>query len=146
MIPYKYLYPSAMFFVCIGVYSTNNDMFQVGEVLVIGIAGYILNMLGFHPAPVLLGFVLGPRFEENFRRALLISRGDLLVFLQRPISAVFVTLCVLLILGQIYVRLRKPKANGDSLVPAELLAAAQSPHPGAAHAPQGMPAPQPAAE
>ena len=146
MIPYKYLYPSAMFFVCIGVYSTNNDMFQVGEVLVIGIVGYILNMLGFHPAPVLLGFVLGPRFEENFRRALLISRGDLLVFLQRPISAVFVTLCVLLILGQIYVRLRKPKDNGDSLVPAELLAAAQSPHPGAAHAPQGVPAPQPAAE
>ena len=146
MIPYKYLYPSAMFFVCIGVYSTNNDMFQVGEVLVIGIAGYILNMLGFHPAPVLLGFVLGPRFEENFRRALLISRGDLLVFLQRPISAVFVTLCVLLIVGQIYVRLRKPKANGDSLVPAELLAAAQSPHPGTAHAPTGVPAPQPAAE
>jgi TctA family transporter len=146
MIPYKYLYPSAMFFVCIGVYSTNNDMFQVGEVLIIGIAGYILNMLGFHPAPILLGFVLGPRFEENFRRALLISRGDLLVFLQRPISAVFVTLCVLLILGQIYVRLRKPKANGDSLVPADLLAAAQSPHPGTAHAPQGVPAPQPAAE
>jgi TctA family transporter len=146
MIPYKYLYPSAMFFVCIGVYSTNNDMFQVGEVLFIGIVGYILNMLGFHPAPILLGFVLGPRFEENFRRALLISRGDLLVFLQRPISAVFVTLCVVLIVGQIVVRLRKPKTNGDSLVPAELLAAAQSPHPGTAHAPQGVPAPQPAAE
>jgi TctA family transporter len=133
MIPYKYLYPSAMFFVCIGVYSTNNDMFQVGEVLVIGAAGYILNMLGFHPAPILLGFVLGPRFEENFRRALLISRGDLMVFLDRPISAVFVGLCVVLILGQIFVRLRKPKGNGAPLVPPEILLAAQSTHPGTAH-------------
>jgi putative tricarboxylic transport membrane protein len=143
MIPYKYLYPSAMFFVCIGVYSTNNDMFQVGEVLVIGVFGYILNMLGFHPAPILLGFVLGPRFEENFRRALLISRGDLLVFLERPISAVFVGLCVLLIVGQIYVRLRKPKGNGVPLVPPELLAVAQSAHPGTAHAPSGVTAQAP---
>jgi putative tricarboxylic transport membrane protein len=133
MIPYKYLYPSAIFFVCIGVYSTNNDMFQVGEVLIIGIAGYFLNMLGFHPAPVLLGFVLGPRFEENFRRALLISRGDLLVFLERPISAVFVALSVLLIVGQIVVRLRKPKAGAQPLIPDELARAAQSTHPGTAH-------------
>src|SRR5689334_11911519 len=87
-IPYKFLYPSAMFFVCIGVYAANNDMFQVGEVLIIGLVGYVLNMLGFHPAPILLGFVLGPRVEENFRRAMLISRGDILVFVERPISAV----------------------------------------------------------
>ncbi len=89
-IPYKYLYPSAMFFVCIGVYAANNDMFQVGETVVIGILGYVLLRLGFHPAPILLGFVLGPRFEENFRRAMLISRGDLAVFVERPISAVFI--------------------------------------------------------
>ena len=75
-IPYKFLYPSAMFFVCIGVYAANNDFFQVGEVVCIGLFGYILLRLGFHPAPILLGFVLGPRFEENFRRAMLISRGD----------------------------------------------------------------------
>jgi putative tricarboxylic transport membrane protein len=143
MIPYKYLYPSAMFFVCIGVFSTNNDMFQVGEVLVIGIAGYILNMLGFHPAPILLGFVLGPRFEENFRRALLISRGDLMVFLERPISAVFVALCVLLIVGQIYIRLRPQKDKGASMVPPEILLAAQQPHPGTAHAAQEVRAPEP---
>jgi TctA family transporter len=105
-IPYRYLYPSALFFICIGVYSTNNDMFQVGETIAIGIFGYILLQLGFHPAPILLGFVLGPRFEENFRRAMLISRGDLLVFVERPISAFFVSLCVLLILAQIFVRMR----------------------------------------
>jgi putative tricarboxylic transport membrane protein len=108
-IPYKYLYPSALFFVCIGVYAANNDFFQVGEVLVIGILGYVLLRLGFHPAPILLGFVLGPRFEENFRRAMLISRGDLLTFIERPISAFFVFMCVLLIGLQIYFRLRGAK-------------------------------------
>ncbi len=105
-IPYRYLYPSALFFVCIGVYSTNNSLFQVGETLVIGIAGYLFLMLGFHPAPILLGFVLGPRFEENFRRAMLLSGGDLKVFIERPISAVFLSVCVILIVGQLYVRWR----------------------------------------
>jgi putative tricarboxylic transport membrane protein len=108
-VPYKYLYPSALFFVCIGVYSTNNDMFQVGETMVIGVFGYILLLLDFHPAPILLGFVLGPRFEENFRRAMLISRGDILVFIERPISAVFVGLSTILILAQVYFWLRRKK-------------------------------------
>jgi len=76
---------------------------------VIGIVGYVLLRLDFHPAPILLGFVLGPRFEENFRRSLLISRGDLTTFVQRPISALFLAICVLLIAAQIYVWLRKPK-------------------------------------
>ena len=110
-IPYRYLYPSALFFVCIGVYAANNDMFQVGETLVIGLLGYVLLRLGFHPAPILLGFVLGPRFEENFRRAMLISRGDLAIFVERPISAVFIAICVILIVGQIYFRLRGAKAG-----------------------------------
>ncbi|MGB7077351.1 MAG: tripartite tricarboxylate transporter permease, partial [Xanthobacteraceae bacterium] len=108
-IPYRFLYPSAMFFVCIGVYAANNDFFQVGEVVVIGMFGYILLRLGFHPAPILLGFVLGPRFEENFRRALLISRGNLGVFVERPISAVFIAMCVILIGSQIYIRLKGSK-------------------------------------
>jgi len=71
--------------------------------------GYVLLRLDFHPAPILLGFVLGPRFEENFRRSLLISRGDLMTFIERPISAFFLTICVVLIVAQIYVWLRKPK-------------------------------------
>ena len=117
-IPYRYLYPSALFFVCIGVYSANNDLFLVGETLAIGLFGYLLLILGFHPAPILLGFVLGPRFEENFRRAMLLARGDIFWFVERPISAVFVGLCVVLILGQIYVRLRRPKAV-EIFTPAE---------------------------
>jgi TctA family transporter len=128
MIPYKYLYPSALFFVAIGVYSTNNDMFQVGETVVIGLVGYLLLLLDFHPASILLGFVLGPRLEENFRRSMLISRGDVLVFLERPISAFFLFLCAVLILAQIYVRLRKPKAlEALALAEAETTGAAKAP-------------------
>jgi putative tricarboxylic transport membrane protein len=110
-VPYRYLYPSALFFVCIGVYSARNDLFEVGVTLAIGLFGYVLLRLGFHPAPVLLGFVLGPRFEENFRRAMLISRGDLLVFLESPISAVFIALCVILLAGQAYFYLRTRRSQ-----------------------------------
>jgi TctA family transporter len=121
-IPYKYLYPSAMFFVCIGVYADNNDMFHVAEVLAIGMLGYVLLRLGFHPAPILLGFVLGPRFEENFRRAMLISRGDILVFVERPISAVFIALCAILIVGQLYFRLFSRGKKGEESVEQPLAA------------------------
>ncbi len=110
-IPYKALYPSALFFVCIGVYAANNDMFQVGETVAIGALGYILLRLDFHPAPILLGFVLGPRFEENFRRTMLISRGDFGVFVERPISALFLLLAALLIAVQLYVYFRGSKAK-----------------------------------
>src|ERR1700744_6571253 len=109
MIPYKYLYPSAVYFICVGIYSINNSYFQVGETVAVGLVGYLLMLLDFHPASILLGFVLGPRLEENFRRSMLISRGDILVFLERPISAFFLFLCAMLILVQIYVRLKKPK-------------------------------------
>jgi TctA family transporter len=121
-IPYKFLYPSAMFFVCIGVYADNNDMFHVAEVLAIGMLGYVLLRLGFHPAPILLGFVLGPRFEENFRRAMLISRGDILVFVERPISAVFIALCTILIVGQLYFRLFSRAKKPDEAVEQPLAA------------------------
>src|SRR5689334_16411653 len=111
-VPYKYLYPSALFFICIGVYGVNNDLFQVGLTLVVGIFGYVLLLLGFHPAPILLGFVLGPRFEENFRRAMLISRGDLKVFVDaynHPIATLFVGLSALLLIIQVVLWLRRSK-------------------------------------
>ena len=105
-IPYRVLYPSALIFVCIGVYSGSNDLFAVAETLVAGVAGYGLLQLGFHPAPILLGFVLGPRFEDNLRRALLISHGDVGVFTASPISATVLGLTVLLIVvqGVLYLR------------------------------------------
>ena len=99
-VPYKYMFPAAMFFICVGVYSANNSFFDVIEAIVIGVGGYVLLLLDFHPAPILLGFVLGPRVEENFRRTMIISDGDLSYFIHRPISAVFVGLCVAMIVGQ----------------------------------------------
>jgi TctA family transporter len=101
-VPYRLLYPAAIFFICIGVYSTKNSLFDVGEVAVFGILGAIFIALKFPISPVVLGFVLGPMLEENFRRALTISHGSLAVFVQRPIAATFVGLSSLLILVQIY--------------------------------------------
>ena len=101
-VPYRYLYPSALFFIAVGVYSTNNSLFEVGEVLVFGIAGAIFAALDFHVAPILLGYVLGPMVEEYFRRALLLSHGNMMVFVTRPISATFVACSALLVLLQVF--------------------------------------------
>jgi TctA family transporter len=114
-VPYRYMYPCAMFFIAIGVYSTNNSLFEVYEVLFFGIVGAIFMALEFPVAPILLGYVLGPLVEENFRRALLLSRGDLLVFFQRPISAGFMAVSILLIGLQLFFALRttlRRRANG----------------------------------
>lgn len=108
-VPYRYLYPTALFFICIGVFATRNSLFDVGVTLAIGLFGYLLLLLRFEPAPMLLGFVLGPRFEENFRRALKIAQGDLGTFVERPISAFFLGVCLLLIGLQIYARIRKAR-------------------------------------
>jgi TctA family transporter len=105
-VPYRYMFPCAMFFIAVGVYSTNNSLFEVNEVLVFGIVGAIFMALDFSVAPILLGYVLGPLVEENFRRALLLSRGDLMVFFQRPISAGFMWACILLIVGQLAFAMR----------------------------------------
>ena len=86
-IPYHMLYPAIVMFVCIGVYGINNNVFDVYAVLLFGIAGYVLRVLHFEPAPLLLGYVLGPMLEENFRRAMLLSRGSVSdAFFVRPIS------------------------------------------------------------
>jgi TctA family transporter len=86
-IPYSVLYPAILVFISLGVYSVNNNTFDVLIVAVIGALGYGMALLKFDAAPLLLGFVLGPLMEENLRRALLLSRGDLGTFLDRPISA-----------------------------------------------------------
>src|SRR5690606_11432488 len=96
-VPYRHLDPFALLCVAVGVYRTSASVLDVGMVLVFGVLGYGLRKLRFEPAPLMLGFVLGPMFEEYFRRALLISRGDLTIFLVKPISAVFLGLTGLLI-------------------------------------------------
>lgn len=101
-VPYRFLVPSAMFFIAVGVFSTQNNLFHVWEVLAFGLIGALFMSLEFSVAPILLGFVLGPMVEENFRRALLLSRGDLSVFITHPISAAFVSLSALLVIGVTY--------------------------------------------
>ena len=105
-VPYRFLYPSALFFIAVGVYSTNNSLFEIGEVLVFGLVGALFVILDFPVAPILLGYVLGPMVEENFRRAMLLSRGDMMVFIEKPISAAFITLCALLVLTQVFFAFR----------------------------------------
>jgi TctA family transporter len=104
-VPYRYLFPAAMFFIAIGVYSTNS-LFEVGEVLAFGLMGAVLVALDFPVSPILLGFVLGPMLEENFRRAMLLSRGSLAVFVERPISGAFIAISTLMILLQVFLAAR----------------------------------------
>ncbi|AOS79199.1 MULTISPECIES: tripartite tricarboxylate transporter permease [Hydrogenophaga] len=97
-VPYKWLYPAIVLFCAIGVYSTNNNSFDIWMVALFGLIGYIFIKLGCEPAPLLLGLILGPMMEEYLRRALLISRGDWAVFVTRPISASLLVVAVLLLI------------------------------------------------
>jgi len=85
-IPYRFMYPAILVFCCIGVYTVNNTVFDVYVTAAFGLIGYLFYKLGCEPPPLLLGFILGPMMEENFRRALLLSRGDFTTFLTRPLS------------------------------------------------------------
>jgi len=85
-VPYRLLFPAIIIFCSIGIYSLNNSPVDVLFTAVFGILGYLFVKLGFEPAPLLLGFILGPMMEENLRRALQISRGNLMTFVERPIS------------------------------------------------------------
>jgi putative tricarboxylic transport membrane protein len=86
-VPYRWLFPAIVLFCAIGVYSTNNNTFDIWMVAIFGVLGYLFIKLGTEPAPLLLGFILGPMMEEYLRRALLLSRGDWSVFVTRPLSA-----------------------------------------------------------
>jgi TctA family transporter len=86
-VPYRWLFPAIVLFCAIGVYTTNNSTFDIWLVAAFGFIGYVFKKLDMEPAPLLLGFILGPMMEENLRRALLLSRGDWSVFVMRPLSA-----------------------------------------------------------
>ncbi len=97
-VPYRWLFPSIVLFCAIGVYSTNNNVWDIWMVAIFGVIGYIFIKLGVEPAPLLLGFILGPMMEENLRRALLLSRGAWSVFVTRPLSAGLLAAAVLLLI------------------------------------------------
>ncbi|MDH5285025.1 MAG: tripartite tricarboxylate transporter permease [Betaproteobacteria bacterium] len=97
-VPYRLLYPAILVFCCIGTYSLQNNVFDVVLTVVFGVLGWIFVKLECEPAPLLLGFILGPLMEENLRRALLLSRGDPTVFVTRPISATLIALAAILLI------------------------------------------------
>jgi putative tricarboxylic transport membrane protein len=86
-VPYRFLFPAVSVFCCVGAYSVNNNTFNVQMVALFTVISYAFHRFGTEPAPLLLGFILGPMMEENLRRALLLSRGDWTTFATRPLSA-----------------------------------------------------------
>ncbi|MBS0426215.1 MAG: tripartite tricarboxylate transporter permease [Proteobacteria bacterium] len=99
-IPYNVLFPGILFFCCIGTYSVNNNLDDLYITALFGILGFVFMRLKLDSAPLMLGFILGPMLEENFRRAMLISRGSFGVFVQRPISATLLGLVAIFIVWQ----------------------------------------------
>ncbi len=96
-IPHYFLYPTIVVLISIGVYSLDHSLFDVWAMLGFGVLGYVLRLYRYEPAPLLIGFILGPMMEEYLRRAMLLSRGDPMIFLQRPGSAVMIAISVLLL-------------------------------------------------
>jgi len=98
-LPYRFLFPAIMAFCAIGVYTLSNNTFDVYCAAAFAVIGYTFHKLGFEPAPLILGFILGPMMEENLRRALLMARGDWSVFVTRPISATMIGIAVVLMVA-----------------------------------------------
>lgn len=96
-IPYHVLFPGIIAFCCIGAYSINNSVFDVFVMTGFAIVGFALSKLRFEPAPLLLGFILGPMLEENLRRAMLISQGDPTIFVRSPLSLSLLIIAVLVL-------------------------------------------------
>ncbi|TDR93433.1 tripartite tricarboxylate transporter permease [Enterovirga rhinocerotis] len=108
-VPYRLMFPAIMMFCCIGIYSINSLPTDVMFIAFFGVIGYFLIKLGFEPAPLLLGFVLGKLMEENLRRALIISRGDMMTFIERPLSGVLLAVAVILLVVALLPSIRKSR-------------------------------------
>ncbi|QDZ11520.1 tripartite tricarboxylate transporter permease [Devosia ginsengisoli] len=110
-IPYRVLFPAIVLFACIGTFSINQNIYDIYAIAFFGILGYLLIRFGCEPAPLLLGFVLGPLLEEHLRRAMIISRGDPMIFLHRPISATLLGLALLAVLIAVLPSIRRKRAE-----------------------------------
>lgn len=108
-VPYHLLYPAILVFCSIGVFSLNNSTFDVYLMAMFGVLGYVLSKLDCEPAPLLLGFILGPMMEEYLRRAMVLSRGDPMVFVERPISATMLALAVIGLIVVLLPSIRKKR-------------------------------------
>ena len=96
-VPYRSLFPAIMIFCAVGVYTVSNASFDVFVMVAFGLFGYILYLLDFELAPLLLGMILGPMMEEHFRRAMVVARGDLSTFVERPISLILLVMALVLL-------------------------------------------------
>jgi putative tricarboxylic transport membrane protein len=108
-VPYRFLFPAIMVFCCIGLYTLNNSSFDVYIGAFFALTGYAFYKLGCEPAPLLLGYILGPMMEENLRRALLLSRGDWSTFMSRPLSAGLLIAAAMLIVVVMLPTIRKKR-------------------------------------
>ena len=111
-IPYRVLFPAIIVFCCIGSYSLKNNIADLLIMGVFGVIGYALRKLRCEPAPLLLGFILGPMLEENFRRSMLLSAGELSIFVTRPISALFLGVSAALLLAMMFAAVRRQRSGG----------------------------------
>src|SRR5437762_9440290 len=123
-IPYSVLFPSILFFCCIGTYSVNNNLDDLFITATFGFIGYMFMRLGLDAAPLMLGFILGPMLEENFRRALLLSRGSFTSFVTRPIAGTLVGLIAVLVLWNIVSFLLQRRKAAAAQAGAEAIPAA----------------------
>ena len=110
-VPYRWLYPAILMLIAVGTYGVNNSWVEVMITAGFGVVGYVFYKLGCEPAPLVLALVLGPLMEENLRRALLISRGDPTVFVQRPISAVLLAMALMLVIAFVLPSLKKTRTE-----------------------------------
>lgn len=110
-IPYRFLFPSIICLISVGVYSIQLNTFDIFVVLAMGLMGYGMRVAGIPAAPFLMGFILGPLMEENLRRAMLLARGDFTVFLVSPIAATCIGLVTIILLWPVLARLRRLAAR-----------------------------------
>jgi putative tricarboxylic transport membrane protein len=108
-LPYNVLFPLILLFTIIGVYASGNNVFDIYVMIFFGIVGYFMRKVGFEPAPLALAFVLGPLLENNLRKALILSQGDLITFIQRPISGTCLVIALLLLISPLLPALRKKR-------------------------------------
>ena len=108
-IPYHVLFPAIMVFCAVGVFSLNNTSFDVYLMALFGVLGYVFAKLKCEPAPLLLGFILGPMMEENLRRSLTLSRGDPLIFVRSPISVTMLIIALTALLLVLLPSFRKTR-------------------------------------
>ncbi len=113
-VPYRILFPLILLFCIVGSYSLNNSTFDVVVMMIFGLLGYLFKKFEFEGAPLILAFVLGPMFETNLRQSLLLSKGSFMIFFSRPISAVFISASLLLLLSALLPKLKKAKRRYDA--------------------------------